>query len=635
MENWNKRTYILTIIVTILGLVGMMIFNHYTFYMNIMSKMQNMGVGNLNVISQAVENSLSQNLDLVQATAITMEYMMENRATKEELEDFLIYESNKYTNEIDNSFSGIYGVFNGEYIDGLGWIPDETYIPSSRSWYTAAQAANGTPTLVSPYLDARTNTIMLSISQMLSDKESVISLDINTDNIQNIVTTNSMNELGYIFIVEEGGLVISHSDINERGQNYLFNERMGNLMKSVVASESAYFETELDNEDYRVFSNKIMNNWYVVMVLDEDIFFKDVNANLFKNILLYGIISALILFFFIYTFKQIRHSMEMERTSNQKLDDANMKMIRALVRTIDAKDRYTNGHSLRVADYAAKIAEKMGKSPEEQKQIYYAGLLHDVGKIRVPEDIINKPGKLTSEEFEQIKIHPVTGYHILKDIYEDKSMALAAKFHHERYDGNGYPSGLSGENIPEIARIIGVADTYDAMASNRSYRRALPQEKVREEIVKGMGTQFDPAVASIVLQMIDNDPEYKLKENADLIKTVLVVDDDPINIKVTRLIMEKEPYCEIVSATSGKEALELLDRISVDLILLDVEMSDMNGFETLARIRQKHNTPVVFLTGNKDIHTIQEANKLGVDDYISKPFIPLTLKETIHSILHT
>lgn len=635
MENWNKRTYILTIIVTILGLVGMMILNHYTFYMNIMSKMQNMGVGNLSVISQAVESSLSQNLDLVQATAITMEYMMENRATKEELEDFLIYESNKYTNEIDNSFSGIYGVFNGEYIDGLGWIPDETYIPSSRSWYTAAQAANGTPTLVSPYLDARTNTIMLSISQMLSDKESVISLDINTDNIQNIVTTNSMNELGYIFIVEEGGLVISHSDINERGQNYLFNERMGNLIKSVVASESAYFETELDNEDYWVFSNKIMNNWYVVIVLDEDIFFKDVNATLFKNILLYGIISALILFFFIYTFKQIRHSMEMERTSNQKLDDANMKMIRALVRTIDAKDRYTNGHSLRVADYAAKIAEKMGKSPEEQKQIYYAGLLHDVGKIRVPEDIINKPGKLTSEEFEQIKIHPVTGYHILKDIYEDKSMALAAKFHHERYDGNGYPSGLSGENIPEIARIIGVADTYDAMASNRSYRRALPQEKVREEIVKGMGTQFDPAVASIVLQMIDNDPEYKLKENTDLIKTVLVVDDDPINIKVTKLIMEKEPYCEIVSATSGKEALELLDRISVDLILLDVEMSDMNGFETLARIRQKHNTPVVFLTGNKDIHTIQEANKLGVDDYISKPFIPLTLKETIHSILHT
>ena len=99
--------------------------------------------------------------------------------------------------------------------------------------------------------------------------------------------------------------------------------------------------------------------------------------------------------------------------------------------------------------------------------------------------------------------------------------------------------------------------------------------------------------------------------------------------------MEKEPYCRIISATSGKEALKLLDNVSVDLILLDVEMSGMNGFETLSQIRKKYNTPVVFLTGNKDINTIQEATKLGVDDYISKPFIPLTLKETIHSILHT
>lgn len=635
MGNLNKRIYALTIIITILGLVSMMLYNHFSFYANIMGKMQNMGMGNLNSLSQAIEGNFSQNTNLLQTTAISMEYMMENQASKEELENFLIYESNKYTSEINNSFSGIYGVFNDDFIDGSGWIPDETYDPSTRSWYIAAREANGTPTLVSPYLDSKTNTLMLSISQMLSDKESVIALDINPDTLQNIVASNSMNELGYIFIVEKGGLVISHSDIKEKGQNYLFNERMGKLMQTVISTDTAYFETELDHKDYRIFSNKIMNDWYVVMVLDKELFFQEVTITLFTNLLLCGIISALILFFFIFTIKRIRQSAETERNINQKIDLANMNMIRALVRTIDAKDRYTNGHSLRVADYAAKIAEKMGKSPEEQKQIYYAGLLHDVGKIRVPEDIINAPRKLTNEEFEQIKIHPVTGYHILKDIYEDKSMALAAKFHHERYDGNGYPSGLSGENIPEIARIIGVADTYDAMASNRSYRRALPQEKVREEIVKGMGTQFDPEIASIVLQMIDNDPEYKLKENTDLSKTVLVVDDDPINIKVTKLIMEKEPFCEIISATSGKEALELLDRTSVDLILLDVEMSGMNGFETLSLIRKKYNTPVVFLTGNKDINTIQEATKLGVDDYISKPFIPLTLKETIHSILHT
>ena len=163
----------------------------------------------------------------------------------------------------------------------------------------------------------------------------------------------------------------------------------------------------------------------------------------------------------------------------------NTNIIRALAYTIDAKDRYTSGHSQRVADYSLAIAKRMGKSEEEQKIIYNAALLHDVGKIRVPEEVINKPGKLTDEEFDQIRIHPVSGYHILKDIHDDARVAYGAKYHHERYDGKGYPNGLEGENIPEIARIIGVADAYDAMASNRSYRSALPQGVVRSEIEKG------------------------------------------------------------------------------------------------------------------------------------------------------
>ncbi len=124
------------------------------------------------------------------------------------------------------------------------------------------------------------------------------------------------------------------------------------------------------------------------------------------------------------------------------------RMIVALSDTVDAKDRYTSGHSRRVAEYSRMIALRMGKSMQEQEEIYYSGLLHDVGKIRVPVDVINKPGKLTDEEFEMIKIHPVTSYRILKDISENSLIAVGAKFHHERYDGRGYPNGLSGENIP-------------------------------------------------------------------------------------------------------------------------------------------------------------------------------------------
>lgn len=326
--------------------------------------------------------------------------------------------------------------------------------------------------------------------------------------------------------------------------------------------------------------------------------------------------------------------MKLERESNDKLERTNINVIRALVRTIDAKDRYTNGHSVRVAEYAMEMAKRLGKSTEEQKVIYYAGLLHDVGKIRVPVEIINKPDKLTDEEFNQVKIHPVTGYHILKDIYDDKQIAMGVKFHHERYDGKGYPSGLTEKNIPEMARILGVADSYDAMTSNRSYRDALSQETAREEIKKGKGTQFDPEMADIMLQMIEEDKEYHLREKRSSQKTVLMIDDDPINIKMVELFMKDEPACKIVSASGGKEALRLLDEISVQLIVLDVEMPEMNGFETLSRIREKYDIPVIFMSGDKDINTLQKTVELGVVDYISKPFNALTLREIMHSILN-
>ncbi len=140
------------------------------------------------------------------------------------------------------------------------------------------------------------------------------------------------------------------------------------------------------------------------------------------------------------------------------------------------------------------------------------GLLHDVGKIGIPDSIINKPGKLTDEEYDVIKRHPVIGSQILKNINEMPKLSIGARWHHERYDGTGYPDGLAGEEIPEEARIIAVADSYDAMSSNRSYHGIFPQSKIREEIVFGSGTQFDPRFADIMLKMIDEDEKYTMRE---------------------------------------------------------------------------------------------------------------------------
>ena len=196
-------------------------------------------------------------------------------------------------------------------------------------------------------------------------------------------------------------------------------------------------------------------------------------------------------------------------TEKQEMTD---QIVSSLVTAIDAKDEYTEGHSKRVAEYSADIAKKAGKTEEECNEIYLMGLLHDVGKIGVPGYIINKAGKLTDEEYEMIKKHPIIGRRILERISSSPKLVVGASYHHERYDGKGYPYGLQGEEIPEEARIIAVADAYDAMSSKRSYRDALPQEVVRKEIAKGVGTQFDPKFAKIMLEIIDADQDYNLRQ---------------------------------------------------------------------------------------------------------------------------
>ena len=207
--------------------------------------------------------------------------------------------------------------------------------------------------------------------------------------------------------------------------------------------------------------------------------------------------------------RNLSQEVEKKTEENEKLF---MHVVHSLADAIDAKDTYTNGHSGRVAKYSKEIARRYGYSEKAQGDIYMMGLLHDVGKIGVPDAVINKPAKLTDEEFAMIKNHPAMGSRILKNIKEMPALATGARWHHEKYGGGGYPDGLSGNDIPEEARIIAVADAYDAMSSRRSYRDVLPQEVVRGEIEKGKGTQFDPKFADIMLSMIDEDTEYTMKE---------------------------------------------------------------------------------------------------------------------------
>lgn len=196
----------------------------------------------------------------------------------------------------------------------------------------------------------------------------------------------------------------------------------------------------------------------------------------------------------------------------EKIERLSLQTVKTLVKTIEAKDKYTNGHSERVAKYSREIARRSGFSQEEQRVIYFAGLLHDIGKIGIPDSIINKTSKLTDEEYGIIKKHPLIGAEILKDISELPEAVQGARWHHERIDGKGYPDGLSGDEIPELARMISVADAYDAMTSMRSYRGILPKEIVRKEMEKSLGTQLDEQFGRIMINMMDEDIYYQMLE---------------------------------------------------------------------------------------------------------------------------
>lgn len=200
------------------------------------------------------------------------------------------------------------------------------------------------------------------------------------------------------------------------------------------------------------------------------------------------------------------------KTINKQLHDKNEELERAyldtigiLRQTVEAKDPYTRGHSDRVSEYSVLIGKKLDLDEKTLHILKIGGLFHDIGKIGIPDSILLKESKLSDEEYSQIKNHPMIGVHMLGDAAIFTDILPIVKHHHERYDGRGYPSQLVGEDIPYVARIAAVADTFDAMTSKRSYRDSLPIDVVRAEIERCSGTQFDPNIAKVFLDIMDND----------------------------------------------------------------------------------------------------------------------------------
>lgn len=195
------------------------------------------------------------------------------------------------------------------------------------------------------------------------------------------------------------------------------------------------------------------------------------------------------------------------QNSSSLIEKSYLESIEILRNTVEARDFYTKGHSERVSEYSLLIGEKLNLSSEEMHTLKIGALFHDIGKIGIPDSILLKKKKLTHNEFERIKDHPSIGAHILSNASIFSDIIPIVKYHHERYDGNGYPYNLSGDDIPFLARIVAVADSFDAMTTQRSYRNALKFDTVVKEISTCSGTQFDPDISKVFLDILENDSE--------------------------------------------------------------------------------------------------------------------------------
>jgi energy-coupling factor transport system substrate-specific component len=226
-------------------------------------------------------------------------------------------------------------------------------------------------------------------------------------------------------------------------------------------------------------------------------------------IVYFVIVCIMIIAYFIWLiiilyFRRIVEKQNQELIMTRKQLKMGRETIQAIAATVDAKDENTSQHSFRVAEYSALIAGRCGWSKEECENLRQIALLHDIGKIGIPDSVLNKPARLTDEEYDIMKSHVLIGSQILKDFTLVDNVIEGALYHHERYDGKGYIHGLKGEDIPVNARIIGIADAYDAMTSNRVYRQHMDMEYVINELKQGAGTQFDPVFTKILLELIED-----------------------------------------------------------------------------------------------------------------------------------
>lgn len=712
-------TYWITLVITLVLLIAIVVYTFGSFYKITRDDVIVMGEKTTQELSEQVENFLMRGYETLEVTADSVEYMVSDGMTAKELEYFLTTESNKCAERISEDFTGIYGWINGSYVDGWGWVPDEGYIPQKRIWYTMAMdnKENGV-TLIPPYLDAQTGNIIISVSKVLSDSESVLALDITPYSVQEATEAVNLNGNGYGFIVDDNGLIIAHADSSLRGASYLEMTYaladQQELIQRVINSEDDYFSVSIDGEECQVFRSEVRGGWNVVLVVKSQEMFQRVRNNLFRNITLSLVIFVLVTYFCTTSYfnrvKASRYAEEVkaakdeaEKANAAKSDFlANMsheirtpinavmgmnemilrecsepgireyagkahnasKTLLALINDILDLSKIEAGKMEIVKDvyYLSSVLNNvvnMMRVKAEEKKLEFTvevdenipdELMGDETRIsQVIINVLNNAVKYTREGSVHLKIGQVTeiteysgerigccvgveslvvdsGYEIILKISvtdtgigirEEDMRKLFGNFErldqkaNKNVEGTGLGLSITGKMVEMMNGRIEVESVYGEGSAFTIY---VPQA------VEGDGKigDFEAKFAEYVKSLNDYKETFRAPD-----AHILVVDDNEMNLFVVEKLL-KTTEVRVSCCDSGERCLELIRQRHYDAILLDHMMPELDGVETLKRMKEmKHHlckdTPVIALTANAIVGVREMYLADGFDDYLSKP----------------
>ena len=309
----SKLTLTLPLAITFILMVLVVIYTSSMFYRISVSNIYEVGNDKISGVSAALGNYLDTTKSVLWVTADTVDVMIQSKVPTKAISDYLVLETQKHKSQFDENYTGLYGYISGQYIDGLEWEPPADYDPTKRDWYTLSSKAKGELVIVPPYVDAQTGEMVITVCKCLSNNKDVVSLDVYTTHLQEVIESTNIKGKGYGFIVDKNGTVVAHPDKSLNGTNYYKFNGGADLMKKLTESEKGRFESDIDGKTSTVFTKEIMDQWYLVIVVDNDDLFIDVYAQFIVNIVIYTIVFVLIaLFYYIAYRKEQKSSREAE-----------------------------------------------------------------------------------------------------------------------------------------------------------------------------------------------------------------------------------------------------------------------------------------------------------------------------------